>query len=83
VNADGKDGVESLFKEKSGLLLFKSSRVSSAQASCGEKKAEAEVMCKTHIVCPDEINAIHFNYEDDLLAMQKHVVCPMCQKDRL
>ena len=30
-----------------------------------------------------EIYGIDFNYEDDLLAMQKNVVCPMCQVDKM
>ena len=30
-----------------------------------------------------EIYGIDFNYEDDLFGMQKNVVCPMCQVDRL
>ena len=30
-----------------------------------------------------EIYGIDFNYEDDLLGLQKNVVCPMCQEDRL
>ena len=30
-----------------------------------------------------EIYGIDFNYEDNLLAMQRNVVCPMCQVDRM
>ena len=30
-----------------------------------------------------ELYGIDFNYEEDLMSLQKHVVCPMCQVDRL